>query len=1292
MADQKLEIEIAGNTVQLERSMKSINAILQASKAEATSLNRELKFDPTNTELLEKRQKALTTAMEMSKEKASELRKDLENIDPQVNPEGFVKLSRQVNAAESQARSFERQLSATDSRLAELKNKADTFKFDPGTGAVEFSNTLKGVDAALSTINNKKLVNFDGAKAGVSETLGAISQLEDAVSLSERKSQLLRDALSRLDAKVDPEGFAKLQNQIQKTIESTETLKAKQQELYGAIGNVNDKAKQFSFNPGDGIKTFANNIKGIKEALNTLDTKKLLNFDTSTHSLDASRGAIKQLSQAIELTKEKTERLKGEMRNISPSVNSKAFDVLDREIKKAENELQALRNKKVTIQADVGSKFSESLNNAKQITDKTFASMGISGAGAFIERTESKISAGLARISNKIASMFGVTKSFGKAGDEAGEIFNQHLSSKLSGTNATKGLNNVGDSAKNTLGKAGEGAGNSMMNNIGNGVKSGAGAVASTVGKVGHTVANGIATGFKASESVLKSAGESAANVMITPFKGIGSAISTITKGAFLTIGQNITNGIDSTFKGVISTMQETQRASAQLNNVLSFSGVDTGIIKGMTKDLQDYAKQTTYNASETYKVVAGLSASNIEATKARDLTQSIGNSYALLGDGSRKLSEIGTIFSQINSATKLTAQDFNQLKDAGLGGAIRDEIMKANPAIKDFAKAMSDGQISAEMVNAAITKIGSSDAAKKAAFVPKTIGEAFDSLQETVGQKFQGVFANLNAKGIDFVKSFTDAIDGINVDGLNNALMGVINNATNGLKGLVDIGNQIGSGFKKGTESDKSKENLKEADGKFDLNKTIGSINFSDITQKLTEAFIGALPAIANVAKAMGDAFKSADFEGFINKIFEIGQAFFDVVAKFDFSPLVKAFGDLSKAMGKSFKDVDFHSVFEVALTVIQDVVVGIIEAFTAVINFINSDEFKGTFGAVWNTIKDVIGSVKDAIGTMFENIDMSKLEDAGQSMKDLLDSIDGFLKGDFVQSVLDSAAKVTAGLINVASDVAGQIADISADVLDIFKDVDVSGVGDSMVSVFKTAGDGIVEALKPVKNSLDDIKKSDFSKSLNGYVKSSSSSFGSLVNAVNPAVKALGEMGGTNVGFHLDVISGAISGILKVATPFKDFIGYLRDKMKPLGDFIKTVADQFVRIADVLGKGISKKLSEFGDAISKKITPVFDKLKKVLDPIFDSVNGLLKSLSKYAKAGGDAIVGFLEKQLGVSEHSLSGVSANSIGNYNYATSSSVQNNSTVNHVTMTVTGQDGTSILDIARAVKHELELGTV
>lgn len=1286
-SNQKLEIEIAGNTVQLERSMKSINAILQASKAEATSLNRELKFDPTNTELLEKRQKALTTAMEMSKERASELRKDLEKIDPRVNPEGFVKLSRQVNAAESQTRSFERQLQTTDAKLSELSNRASTFRFDAGNGAIEFSNTLKGVDAALSTINNTKLTNFDSAKASVADTISTLGRLEDVVELSERKSQLLRDALSRLDARVDPDGFAKLQTQLQKNIDATDALKTKQQELYGALGNVNERAKSFSFNPGDGIKTFANNIKGIKEALATLDTHKLLNFDSSTQSADASRAVIKQLAQAIELTKEKTERLKQEMRNINPSVDTRAFNLLDAEIRKSENELQQLRNKRVTIQADVGSELSASLSRAKQITDTAFSAIGVSGAGQFVEHAGTKLTEGVTRISSRLASALGVANTFGRAGEEAGTIFNQRVSNRLNSLN----LRNVGANASQELASAGESAGGTMLNKLSSAMKSGAGSVASAVGSVGKTALNGISSAFSASASVLHGVGERAVNLLVSPFKGVGLAVSNITKGAFLTVGQNITNSLNSTLHGVVNTMQDTVRAASQLNNVLSFGGVDGSTIKGLTKDLQDYAKQTTYNASETYKVVASLSASNVEATKARDLTKSIGNSYALLGDGSRKLSEIGTIFSQINSATKLTAQDFNQLKDAGIGGALRQELMQAHPELVNFADAMSKGQISAEMVNEAIAKIGSSDAARKAAFVPKTIGEAFDSMQETLGQKFQDVFSNLNTRGIDFVRNFTDAIDGINVDKFNDMLSGVIDNATKGIKGLVDIGGQIGDGIKSGLNSDKSKESLKDAGEKLDLGKTIGSFNFSDISKKLTEAFIGVLPAISNAIKTIVDMFNAVNFGGFVNKILEIGQAFFDVIAKADFSPIVNAFGNLSKAIGNTFKDVDFHAVFGVALDVVQTVVVGIVDAFTAVINFINSDNFKGTFESVWNGISGFVQIVADAIKTMFENIDMSTLENAGQSVMDLFNSVLDFFNSEFMASLLESVGGLIADAIDLINRLLDPVAGIALDILDIFAGIDVSPIVDEIKAPFILAGDAIVEALKPIKTAFDDIKKSDFTATVNSGLKTFSDALKNAMGFLDPIAKGFGKIVGTGLGATLEIIVGAINGIIKASKPFMDFVGYLFKKLQPVADAFKVVADQVGRILKVLGKGIAKKLSELGDAIGKALTPELDKLKKILDPIFDTISKMFKTLSKYAKSGGDAIVGFLEKSLGVSENSLGAVHTHSIGNYDYS-ASSVQNNSTVNHVTMTVTGQDGTSVLDIARAVKHELELGTV
>lgn len=1663
-SNQKLEIEIAGNTVQLERSMKSINAILQASKAEATSLNRELKFDPTNTELLEKRQKALTTAMEMSKERASELRKDLEKIDPQVNPEGFVKLSRQVNAAESQTRSFERQLSATASKLSELSNRSGTFKFDPGTGAREFSNTLKGVDAALSTIATKKLANFDSSKASANDVAKAVGRIGEAVSLTERKAELLRTALNRVDARVNPEQFAKLQNKLNDANNATSALREKQNELVNVLGRVNNAAKSFHFDAGDGAKKFTNDLQGLNNAIRGMNTHNLLNFNAGEASIQEAKATMQQLGQMTELTMEKARRLREAMKHLDPESNPEAFKQLKRELQEVTQQLLALNRKKIEIKAETGKDFSKIFDRARADTSKAFENIGAVGGEKLTSSASSKLQEGVGRIGQALEKVASIGQSFARAGLNAGKTLISNVLSAI-GSGAPKILSSfsrVGSGLKSLFSSSALVAGGELIAKLVTALGAGVGKVASAASSVGSRIGSALSSSAKSAistaSSVFSSVGKSAVDAIKKPFETLGAGLVNVTRGALMTVGMNITNSVSSQLRGLYSVMNETQKQGTALSNVLSFGGVDRSSIKNITKDLQDYAKSTTYNASEAYKAEAALTGVGVSADKASKLVKAMGNSYALLGDGSQKLSQVNIILSQINSAGKLMAQDFNQLRNAGIGGAIAQEIKKIDPAIKDFSKAMSQGKISADLVNQAIENIGNSDAAKQAAFVPKTIGEAFDSLQETIGQKFQDVFKSLNDQGINFVKNITDAIDDMDVTPIATKINQAVNLIIPTIKSAAAFGSTIADGIFAGFASPLAKSNIAVAKANIaSLNNIdfggltskfvtaitlllppisklisivsgiVASVNFDALLGKLTiveqatmrmlntlniapvidtianafnnlttgsnivgffntltvtvqnvinaisqidlngfisglvsigktavDVFNAILPTVVNlangaisafneIARNITNALSQVNFTGLLSAFVSVGRTVADVftallptfvnianvaigafsqiadylassgftdafnnvasavgklvsaldisgvltvvehvigslasalnsldlttvsnlfvtfgnlsvsafdkllpvvvtvtnavigafnsimnivtsvISRVNFDQLLSSFATLANAISTAFsgfdlnglltlivniinmliggftsfvnmlnstvapalktvfgninfdainskltfltnsfksafdsidfspvidnvknglKDVDVSvssldiaTVFQKGADAIQAVVnalgkidlstltgsfeklgktigdafgksnfnfsdilgavVGIVNfailQFQSLVDWMSSDSFKGGVSAVWNDIKGIVETVGDTIKSIFDNIDFDKMKESGQSLVDLFKSIQDFFKGELVDSLLDSVANITAGLLDLAADVTKQLADISADVLDIFKDVDVSGVVTSMYNAFKTVGDGVVSALAPVKTSLDDIKNTDFSSSLNQYMKSSTSYFDSLTKSITPVVQAVGSLAGANIGYHFEVWSGAISGILKVASPFVDFVKYLFDKLKPVGDVIKVVAEQFERVAHVLGKGLAKKLEDLGNAIAKTLKPSFDNLKKVLDPIFDKISEFFKTLSKYAKTGGDAIVGFLEKSLGVSEHSMDGTSAHSIGNYDYS-ASSVQNNSTVNHVTMTVTGQDGTSIMDIARAVKHELELGTV
>lgn len=1663
-SNQKLEIEIAGNTVQLERSMKSINAILQASKAEATSLNRELKFDPTNTELLEKRQKALTTAMEMSKERASELRKDLEKIDPQVNPEGFVKLSRQVNAAESQTRSFERQLSATASKLSELSNRSGTFKFDPGTGAREFSNTLKGVDAALSTIATKKLANFDSSKASANDVAKAVGRIGEAVSLTERKAELLRNALNRVDARVNPEQFAKLQNKLNDANNATSALREKQNELVNVLGRVNTAAKSFHFDAGDGAKKFTNDLQGLNNAIRGMDTHKLLNFNAGEASIQEAKATMQQLGQMTELTMEKARRLREAMKHLDPESNPEAFKQLKRELQEVTQQLLALNRKKIEIKAETGKDFSKIFDRARADTSKAFENIGAVGGEKLTSSASNKLQEGVGRIGQALEKVASIGQAFARAGLNAGKVLISSVLSAIS-SGSSKILNSfskVGTGLKSLFSSSALVAGGELIAKLVTALGAGVGRVASAASSVGSRIGSALTSSAKSAistaSSVFSSVGKSAVDAIKKPFETLGSGLVNVTRGALMTVGMNITNSVSSQLRGLYSVMNETQKQGTALSNVLSFGGVDRSSIKNITKDLQDYAKSTTYNASEAYKAEAALTGVGVSADKASKLVKAMGNSYALLGDGSQKLSQVNIILSQINSAGKLMAQDFNQLRNAGIGGAIAQEIKKINPAIKDFSKAMSDGKISADLVNQAIENIGNSDAAKKAAFVPKTIGEAFDALQETIGQKFQDVFKSLNDQGINFVQNITDAIDDMdvtpiamkinqavnliiptiksaaafgstiadgifagfasplaksniavakaNIASLNNidfggltskfvqattlllppiaklinivsgivtsvnfdALLGKLtiveqatmrmlntlniapvlnsvasafNNLTTGsnivgffntltvtiqntinavsqlnlnglLSGLVGLGktafdvfnsllpvvvnlangaiaafSEIARNIKNALSQINLNDllsalvsvgrtvadvltallptfvtvanvaisafsqianylsssgfadafnNVASAVGKFVsalnisgvltavehvIGSLAGALNSLDLTTvsnlfvtfgrlsmsafdkllpvvvTVTNAIISAFNGIMNVvtsviskinfdqllssfatlANALSTAFSGIDLTGLLTLIVNIinmlisgftdfvnmlnstvapalksvfGNINFDVVnskltfltnsfksafdsidfspvtnnvknglkdvdvsvsaldistvfqkgayaiqavvnalGKIDLSTLTGSFGKLGKTIGDAFGKSNFN--FSDILGAVVGIVNFAILQFSSLVDWMSSDSFSGSIGAIWNGLKDIVAIVGDAIKSIFDNVNFDVVKDAGQSLLDLFDNILNFLTSDFMSSLLDAIGQTVAEAINLVGEILDPLAGIASDIFDIFAGIDVSGVVESLVAPFKLAGDTIVGALAPVKTTFDDIKNSDFSAGVNAYVKESTKAFENLMKVLSPVAQAIGVFIGAELGSEFEILVSALNAILKIAKPFTNFMGYIYEKLQPLGEFVKVLATQLGRVMTVLGKGMAKKLSELGDAIGKALTPELDKLKKILDPIFDTISKMFKTLSKYAKSGGDAIVGFLEKSLGVSENSLGAVHTHSIGNYDYS-ASSVQNNSTVNHVTMTVTGQDGTSILDIARAVKHELELGTV
>ena len=1133
-SDQKLTIQIAGNTVELERSLKDVSSAISTSRREAGALKDELKFSPGNVELLTKRHQELTQAMELSKVKAEILREDLNKIDPQVDPKGFYKLSRQLNQAEADSRKFGRQLEVANAQLERAQSTAATFKFNTNNGIKEFRNDITGVEAAMVSLGGKRsILNFSTAGKSVDELKKNFATVNSAIELIERKSELLKSQLATINPTVNPKGFAEVQNKIN--------------ELTSDLASLNDKRTE------------------IKVALHGDDS-----------AISSARGLGARIVAAI------TGRTKNLSGDLSNSVSN--------DIKTASN-------------------------NAK------------SGASIFSSVGSAIVSA----------------------------------------------------------------------------IKSGASGVAS----IGH----GIVSGIRAGVSGLGSIFNGILNSTVKPFaNAIKNTLGTVIQGGLLTIGNAITNKLFGVFQGVNESLNETNVAAKSLSSVLSFNGVENGVIESVTKDMAEFARQTTYSAGQLDKVVAALASSNVEASQAGSLAKSIAGAYALLGDGSQKISDIGVIFSQINSAGKLMTQDFNQLRNAGIGGALKKQIEEMYPEIlagqKSFNDAMAKGVISAEMVNAAITKIGTSEQAQKAATVPKTMGDAFASLSETIGQKFNGIYQDMTNRGINSVSRITDYIQNLDITGITDKLYAVfdfgnrfsetIQNAISGIDfswiltsvksvfdGILQITNILTDTFK----------------------SVFGNIDFSSFVEVLKAAFtplLAILTSASGLIKALFNSDGIKTFGEFLkSSVLGTFNLITDTLSNSKVTDAVKSIGDsIGGALGvlvKGFQTIfgngsGLVDAFVSALSLVSG-------ALSGIVWFVDKLASNETFKAIAEDVRNTIGNIWEAF-TNLGNSDLSKIinfENLGKivdyvlgivhSITSVISSIDfsaiidtltpilGFIADKLTQwvGILGNEFQYIANLFKSFIDGFGSVSETSetaASGFQIFADIisSASDVINWLIGSVEKLGEIFTKLLPPELFTALGSLLTDFLNPIWEYIKFVGEYLGNFFDGVFKSI--LDTLGDNPLGGLLD----ALGELHKAMQPAIDLFNQFLEVAKPI----------FNVIANIVGKIVGFVAGQFIKSLIDGIKDVV----KILTWIIEKITGFGKWLGEV----GSGIVGTITKFLGLDSKS-SGASYSAVS-YNaasasYANYSAISNSR--NDVAINVYAQPGMDITSLARAVRHEFTVGT-
>lgn len=274
-----------------------------------------------------------------------------------------------------------------------------------------------------------------------------------------------------------------------------------------------------------------------------------------------------------------------------------------------------------------------------------------------------------------------------------------------------------------------------------------------------------------------------------------GSSITASMGGAFKAVGTLAATGLAAAGTFIASYTGEALAASDatdKFKSTLNFAGLDSSTIEQLTASVQEYADRTVYDLSDIQSVTAQLASNGVEGYA--DLARAAGNLNAVAGGNKETFKSVGQVMTQTAGAGKLTAENWRQLSDAipGAAGPIKQALLDAGAYTGDFAKAMSDGQISADEFNAAIMSLGLTDVASEAATSTATFEGAWGNLEAAITGGLVKIIEPLKGPLTDALSSLADTLTPVfetvaaGIDSMVNG--GGLENFTSMLGGIAPI------------------------------------------------------------------------------------------------------------------------------------------------------------------------------------------------------------------------------------------------------------------------------------------------------------------------------------------------------------------------------------------------------------------------------------------------------------------------------------------------------------------------
>lgn len=358
-------------------------------------------------------------------------------------------------------------------------------------------------------------------------------------------------------------------------------------------------------------------------------------------------------------------------------------------------------------------------------------------------------------------------------------------------------------------------------------------------------------------------------------------------------IGSLLSNGFimaQSTITGLIGDLNEASASWQTFNANMQNLNMPDKQIAATRKELQEYAQQTIYSASDmatTYSQLAAVGTKNTDI-----LVKGFGGLAAASADPAQAMKSLSQQATQMAAKPKVQWQDFQIMLEqspAGMAAVSR----KMGMSTSELIAKIQDGKVTTGEFFDAIEKAGNAPGFQKMATQYKTVGQAVDGLKETITNRLIGAFQSVSQSGIKTVSLLTDSISGINFDNLAKGITKPIDyinahfdTVTDIAKNIFKIGQIVGGTVFKtaydviidiakalGLVDDKSnkvKDPLNKIDG---ILKNI--VSHKDDIEKLTKVWLAffAIKKITGWIKSVNEARKAIMELGIATKIFGDGS-----------------------------------------------------------------------------------------------------------------------------------------------------------------------------------------------------------------------------------------------------------------------------------------------------------------------------------------------------------------------------------------------------------------------------------